>query len=65
MSTKAPNSNSQGQYYDQYLGQDSISKGPHGPIFDAKKYKEEGAIRDKEFYLGARQKLMDMYKDIQ
>jgi len=65
MSTKAPKSHSQDPYYDQYIGSDSVSKGPHGPIFDARKYKEEGSIRDKEFYLGARQKLMDMYKDIQ
>lgn len=32
--------------------------------FDAKKYRIEGEQKDKEFYLGARQKLMEIYKDI-
>ena len=38
---------------------------PQKKIFDAKKYKIEGFQRDKEFYFGARKRLVDMYKDIQ
>jgi hypothetical protein len=64
------------QYYDNNSGQDypltTHSSGgrpmSHGKgqkkHFDCKQYKLDGMQRDKEFYSGARKRLVDMYKDI-